>query len=109
MAETAGKQFTERSQPGVTLADPVPPLTPKQMWAARLLLSWSRDRLAGRAGTTRAFVWAYETAGRVTKMASRNRPTDGLATIRAALEAAGVEFIDENGGGPGVRLAKLVD
>jgi hypothetical protein len=28
------------------------------------------------------------------------------AAIRAALEAAGVEFIDENGGGPGVRLQK---
>ena len=27
-----------------------------------------------------------------------------LAAIRAALEAAGVEFIDQNGGGPGVRL-----
>jgi hypothetical protein len=26
---------------------------------------------------------------------------------RRALEAAGVEFIDENGGGPGVRLQKL--
>jgi hypothetical protein len=26
--------------------------------------------------------------------------------IRSALESAGVEFIDENGGGPGVRLAK---
>jgi hypothetical protein len=26
--------------------------------------------------------------------------------IRQALEAAGVEFIDENGGGPGVRLCK---
>ena len=28
------------------------------------------------------------------------------AKIRAALEAAGVEFIDENGGGAGVRLRK---
>jgi hypothetical protein len=27
-----------------------------------------------------------------------------IAAIRAALEAAGVEFIAENGGGPGVRL-----
>lgn len=27
-----------------------------------------------------------------------------LAAIRAALESAGVEFIAENGGGPGVRL-----
>jgi transcriptional regulator with XRE-family HTH domain len=29
-----------------------------------------------------------------------------LARIRAALEAAGIEFIPENGGGPGVRLRK---
>ena len=27
-----------------------------------------------------------------------------IAAIRAALESAGVEFIAENGGGPGVRL-----
>jgi hypothetical protein len=26
--------------------------------------------------------------------------------IKAALEKAGIEFIDENGGGPGVRLRK---
>ena len=29
-----------------------------------------------------------------------------LEVIRRALEVAGVEFIDENGGGPGVRLRK---
>ncbi len=29
-----------------------------------------------------------------------------VAAIRSALEAAGVEFIAENGGGPGVRLRK---
>jgi transcriptional regulator with XRE-family HTH domain len=29
-----------------------------------------------------------------------------IDAIRGALEAAGVEFIDENGGGPGVRLRK---
>jgi hypothetical protein len=29
-----------------------------------------------------------------------------LDVIRRALESAGVEFIDENGGGPGVRLRK---
>jgi len=28
--------------------------------------------------------------------------------VRRALEAAGVEFIDENGGGPGVRLRNAV-
>ena len=29
-----------------------------------------------------------------------------IAAVRAALEAAGVEFIEENGGGAGVRLRK---
>lgn len=33
------------------------------------------------------------------------RPTT-LAIIQAALEAAGVVFIDQNGGGPGVRLVQ---
>jgi hypothetical protein len=31
---------------------------------------------------------------------------DAVNAIRRALEAAGIEFIDENGGGPGVRLKK---
>lgn len=31
---------------------------------------------------------------------------NNLAAIQAALEAAGVEFIEENGGGAGVRLRK---
>ncbi len=31
---------------------------------------------------------------------------DTVARIRTALEKGGVEFIDENGGGAGVRLAK---
>jgi hypothetical protein len=29
-----------------------------------------------------------------------------LVVLRQALERAGVEFIDENGGGPGVRLRR---
>jgi hypothetical protein len=29
-----------------------------------------------------------------------------LATIETVLRRAGIEFIDENGGGPGVRLRK---
>ena len=42
------------------------------------------------------------------KRAERERAiaTEALAAIRAALEKAGVEFIAENGGGPGVRLKK---
>ncbi|MGA7085027.1 MAG: XRE family transcriptional regulator [Pseudolabrys sp.] len=32
--------------------------------------------------------------------------SEAVQAIRKALEFAGVEFIDENGGGPGVRLRK---
>lgn len=32
-----------------------------------------------------------------------------IETIRAAFEAVGFEFIPENGGGPGVRLARQLD
>jgi len=38
---------------------------------------------------------------------SRRRVSDeAIQAIRNALEAAGIEFIEENGGGPGVRLTK---
>lgn len=45
------------------------------------------------------------TVTRVEADQSANAST--LAAIRAALEAAGVEFIAENGGGAGVRLRKV--
>jgi hypothetical protein len=47
----------------------------------------------------RALIRRAELADDETSMTAAN----DLA-IRRALEAAGVEFIDENGGGPGVRL-----
>jgi uncharacterized protein with HEPN domain len=44
------------------------------------------------------------------EMKARHRQTSMTAAndiaVRRALESAGVEFIDENGGGPGVRLRK---
>ena len=44
------------------------------------------------------------------KRAESNRPVsvsdDAIAAIRRVLKKAGVEFIAENGGGPGVRLKK---
>jgi hypothetical protein len=36
----------------------------------------------------------------------RSVSAEAARTLRSALEAAGIEFIDENGGGPGVRLRK---
>jgi hypothetical protein len=40
------------------------------------------------------------------QLAHARSGTDTGGKIEAALEKAGVEFIDENGGGPGVRLRK---
>ena len=82
-------------------------ITPNQMWAARLLLGWSRERLASYAEATATFVYKYETEGRVMMMFSRERSFDGLAAIRGTLEAAGVEFI--NCGEPCVKLKRQPD
>ncbi|ACB23232.1 helix-turn-helix domain-containing protein [Methylobacterium radiotolerans] len=73
------------------------PIFPSQCRAARALLNWSREELAAASKVSRAAIADFETDKRVV----RERTTDDL---RSALEAAGVEFIPENGGGPGVRL-----
>jgi transcriptional regulator with XRE-family HTH domain len=72
-------------------------ITPEQSRAARGLLDWSRDRLADASGIPKRTIMRFE---------GREADPRGstLAAIRAALEAAGVEFIAENGGGAGVRL-----
>jgi transcriptional regulator with XRE-family HTH domain len=69
------------------------------MRAARSLIGWTREQLAEAAGATTRNLARIE-AGE-TKPFPRT-----LAAIRSALEAAGVEFIAENGGGAGVRLRK---
>ena len=67
--------------------------------AARDLLDWTQGRLAQAAGVGVSTVKDFE-AGRRTPFFQT------LTAIRASLEAAGVQFIPENGGGPGVRLKK---
>ena len=72
---------------------------PAQCRAARGLFAWSQQDLAGEAGIGVVTVHQLE-AG----TSSPRRAT--LEVIKRAFENAGVEFIDENGGGPGVRLKK---
>ena len=77
------------------------PLTSPQIRAARGLLRWSAEDLAREATLGLATIRRAEGAENETSMTLAN----DLA-VRRALESAGVEFIDENGGGPGVRLRK---
>lgn len=72
-------------------------ITGDQCRAARALLDMTQPQLALQADLGLSTIVDFE-RGR--------RPVSGAAieTIRAALENAGVEFIDENGGGAGVRL-----
>jgi ribosome-binding protein aMBF1 (putative translation factor) len=77
------------------------PLTSAQIRAARSLIRWSAEDLATHSSLSVATIRRAELTDSETSMTTAN----DLA-VRRALEAAGVEFIDENGGGPGVRLRK---
>ena len=70
-----------------------------QCRAARALLGWRQDDLETATTVTKKTIADFE------RSASRPRATT-LAAIKAALEAAGVQFIEENGTGPGVCLRK---
>ena len=73
--------------------------TSSQLRAARALIGWQQSLLAGRSGV------AVNTIRRMEEGNGLIRAN--LSTVQkaqAALEAEGVVFIPENGGGPGVRL-----
>lgn len=77
-------------------------ITAAQCRAARALIAWSQDQLAAASKVAKATIANFE--------AGRRTPYERtLVDLRAALEAAGVIFVDENGEGPGVRLRKRVD
>jgi hypothetical protein len=77
------------------------PLTSDQVRAARALVRWSAEDLSRRSSVSLRTIRRAELAEQVMTMTNANN-----LAIRRALEDAGVEFIDENGGGPGVRLRK---
>ena len=77
------------------------PLTSGQIRSARALLRWRAEDLARESSVGIATIRRAELAQDATSLTTAN----DLA-IRRAFEAAGIEFIDENGGGPGLRLRK---
>jgi hypothetical protein len=77
------------------------PLTSAQIRAARSLIRWTADELAAASVLSVATIRRAELKESETALTAAN----DLA-IRRARESAGVEFIDENGGGAGVRPRK---
>jgi len=76
-------------------------LSSSQIRAARALIRWSAEDLARASAVGVTTIRRAELTESETSLTAAN----DLA-IRRALEVAGVEFIDENGGGAGVRLRK---
>jgi transcriptional regulator with XRE-family HTH domain len=71
------------------------------MKAARALLGWSQADLAKRSGISEPTIARLESAEG--ELGGR---AETIRKICAALEAGGIDFIDANGGGQGVRLRK---
>ena len=74
-------------------------MTPAQCRSARALLEINQSKLANASNLGLSTVVDFEKQRRLVSQ-------EAQTAIRSALEKAGVEFIDENGGGPGVRLRK---
>jgi hypothetical protein len=74
-----------------------PLVTPEQMKAARELLGWSQ--MTNRVGLSEWAIGFYERGERLIRARYLRR-------VSSIFEAAGVIFVEENRGGPGVRLRK---
>ena len=70
-----------------------------QCRGARALLNMTQPTLASTAGLGLSTVVDFERSRRPVS-------NEAVLAMRKALEKAGIEFIDENGGGQGVRLRK---
>jgi transcriptional regulator with XRE-family HTH domain len=81
------------------MGNPALSLSSELIRAARALLRWEQRDLAKASSVSLPTIKRLE---------SRPGPLGAhvstVAALRKALESGGVDFIDENGGGPGVRL-----
>ncbi len=74
-------------------------ISPAQCRAGRALLEITQTKLAASAALGLSTVVDFEKQ-------RRQVSPESVESIYRALVRAGVDFIDENGGGPGVRLRK---
>jgi transcriptional regulator with XRE-family HTH domain len=75
------------------------PVTSAQLRMARAALNWTVRDLAQETGLHRNTITNIE----IGRYAGDPKTLDIIETV---LKKAGVEFLEENGGGPGVRLKK---
>ena len=73
-------------------------VTKEQVKMARAALGWGVRELAAKAGVAANTISRFENGS--------DALGETLRKIRRVFEEAGITFIDENGGGPGVRLSK---
>ncbi len=74
-------------------------LTAKQVKAARVLLDMDQKHLAAASGLSLPTIQRMEAS-----KGSVRGNAENVWKLQKALEAAGVAFIEADGGGPGVRL-----
>ncbi len=74
-------------------------ISPAQCRGARGLLGWTQSDLSKASRTATKTIADFERG-------AREPYPRTLDDVRGALEMAGIEFIEENGGGAGVRLSK---
>jgi predicted transcriptional regulator len=71
----------------------------RQLKAARSLLAWSQEDLAAKSGISLPTIKRLEASD-----GDLGGRSSTAAQLISALQLAGIAFIAENGGGPGVRL-----
>lgn len=74
----------------------------KQIRAARALLEWSQDDLVKRTGLSLTTIRRMEDSS----IGPGRSSADNVGVVQRVLQEAGIQFIPENGGGAGVRMAK---
>ncbi len=73
-------------------------ISAKQIKAARVFLDWEQRDLAEKSGLS------LPTIQRMEKLGVERSSAANAQKLQNTLEAVGIEFIPENGGGAGVRL-----
>lgn len=76
-------------------------MKPIQCKMARTALGWGTRDLARNAGVS------PDTIARLER--GENLRASTISAVQSAIEAAGIEFIPENGGGVGVRFARATE